>query len=313
MEHLIARRPARRSPVTLAILLCLAAAPAWAADFVIGFDPDDGSVWTRTTEDRRLQDFKSLGDRTDQRTRILMDQRYEAQPDGSWLVVQDVLEVTMTKNDEILDNPMLPIIEDQETRVVLDANGHAVDAEGFRALMRRYERELSPEFFQEVREQMKVENLSAGEVSRWNRSLEGLYGLELAPGDRVAVTEARAEVQGNVIEVTGVIEVGDWVEVGGGRGVSMVYRYDNTGEALAAAGETRHEIERRAGEETSTLRVPVAMSGTVEFVVVPATGQLLSEDHVQVSRATFPEAPNEPVILQVESHSTWVRAEGAGS
>lgn len=307
------RPPVRRAASALLLLLVLAlSAPAAAESFVIEFSPEDGARWEMTTVDRRDQKLAGLAPDNEQVTEIRTLQRYEAQNDGSWHVIQDVQQIEMTINDEVADNPMLPIVMSQDIRLLLNAGGIAYDAEGFRTLMRRYERDLDPEMYKRVRQTMKIANLVSGEVSKWNRTLKGLHGLELETGDRLGVLGS-TDFRGAVVEVSGVIDVGERVEVDGKEGVRLDYRYDNTGEILAAAGEVRHTVDRRNEEEITSLQMRVAILGEVEFVVIPETGQLLSEHLIESASVPITQSPGNNAEIETEIRSTWRQVEGNDS
>ena len=304
-------RAARRRALALVTCALVVAfvAPARAESFVIEFAPDDGEAWTKSTVDRRSQNYGPTAPTREQVTTVETDQRYASQPDGSWIVAQSLGRITMTMNGKPVDNPMLPILRTQEIELVVNGGGIATDALGFRSLMRRYERELPPETYQNIRQQMKIDNLVLGELIKWNRALDGLHGRELETGQTLAVNDARTEFHGSVIPVTGVVEIGDWTELGGFRGVSIVYRYDNTGAILAGAGETDGEVVRSTEKEPSELRGRVELEGQIEFVVVPSSGQLLSEHLMETARAVFPQSPGQTAVIEVESTSTWTPVE----
>lgn len=302
-------RTARRSVVALFSLLIVAGAAGSAAAeaFTLEFSPADGEVWEKTTVDRRTQDYADAAPRTEQITEITLDQSYVSQPDGSWHVLQDARSLGMRINGQALDNPMFPIIESQQIRVILNSGGQAIDAEGFRSLMSRYERELDPETYQNVRRQMKIANMVKGEVIKWNRPLAGLVGLEVEIGDRLGVT-SKAEFQGTMFAVSGVIDVVEWTEVEGERGVRFAYRYDTTGEIRAGAEDVKHEIVRWEDEEPAPIGPGVRLLGRYEFVLVPSTGQLLSEHLQETVFAPVTQAPGTTATLETEIQSTWRRS-----
>lgn len=300
------QRTARRSVVALfaALSVALTALPAAAESFEIEFAPTEGETWTMTTVDRRSQDYAGEAQSVEQITHITLQQTYEGQPDGSWEVLQEVRSIDMSMNGEDQQTPMFAIIQSQPIRLILNSGGEATDAVGFRSLMRRYERELDPETYQNVRRQMKIANLIKGELIKWNRSLEGMHGLELEPGDRVGV-KSMTEIQGNMVDVQGVIEVGEWTEVNGLRGVELTFRYDNSGEILAGAGDVRHTVERFADEEADELNLAVRILGSVESVVVPSTGQVLSEHTKETVFIPMPQRPGKTAVFETDIRNEW--------
>ena len=61
---------------------------------------------------------------------------------------------------------MYPLMKANETRALLNAGGEAFDAEGFRELMRSYERNLNPETYGRVRQRMSTRGLADSKVSQ---------------------------------------------------------------------------------------------------------------------------------------------------
>lgn len=311
-ERIAVRSVERPLAVALFAVVALAAGPAAAESFVIDFAPEDGAVWAVATSDHRVEDFGSAGKGSDQTTEIQATHQYEAQSDGSWHVVQEVGDIHMLVGGQELENPMLPIIESHAIRLILDADGTAEDVEGFRSLMRRYERELDTEVYERVRQSMKVARLVEGEVTKWNRALEGLHGLELSPGDVLGM-RGLVEIRGGYFEVTGVIEIGEWTEIDGERGVQITCRYDNTGEIQAAAGRLERTVERWMREDATLAQARVRIEGTLDAVVVPSTGQLLSEHYHQTAVAPLTQAPGENASFDTEVRTTWQRVAGSDS
>jgi len=154
--------------------------------------------------------------------------------------------------------------------------------------------------------------LVEGEITKWDRSLDGLRGLELSPGDVIGM-RGLVEIRGGYFEVSGVIEIGDWTEVEGERGVRIICRYDNVGEILRAAGTLERTVERWMKEDATLAQARVRIEGTLEAVVVPSTGQLLSEHLNQTAVAPLVQSPGEKASFETDTRTTWRRATGSDS
>ncbi len=309
-------RLARAVPLLLTTIALLGTtgpvdeARADTESFVLEFAPTDGAVWHKSTYDRRLRDFGTVAPISEQVTEIEAEQRYESRPDGSWTVVQTVLSVDMRMNDEPMNNPMLPILETQPIELVVDAGGEAVDALGFRELMRRYERELDPEILQRAREQMSARSMARGEIEKWNGALEGLRGLELTVGEKIGVL-GKADWQGQPLKTTGILTVGEWTEIGGEPGVTLTYEFDAHGEVFAEhEDEITRTISRRGDQPIQERNHRLDMRGTIVTVVQPSTGQLLFQSIEQTTLVPVAQADLDHARLETEVRHRWRPVEG---
>ncbi|HKK70853.1 MAG TPA: hypothetical protein VKA86_06525 [Candidatus Krumholzibacteria bacterium] len=298
--------------VTLVIGSGPAASPARAGDqtFVIDFSPTDGAVWHKSTYDRRLRDYGTMAPISEQVTEIEAVQRYESQPDGSWHVVQTVESVEMRMNEEPMNNPMLPILQTQPIEIVLNSGGQAVDALGFRELMRRYERELDPQLLQRAREQMSARSMAEGEIEKWNGALEGLRGLELTVGEKIGVLDV-ADMQGQPLKTEGVLTVGEWTELDGEPGVTVTYEFDALGEVFAAhEDEITRTISRRGDDPIQERNHQLDMRGKIVTVVQPSTGQLLFQSVEQTTLVPVAQPELDHARIETEIRNRWRPVEG---
>ena len=299
----------------LTVAAALPSTPVRAEDparFVIEFDPEDGAVWERVTTDRRVQDLGTIAPIHEQVTDFTVRVEYDAQPDGSWHAIQTTEDVLIVTNGEEVENTMLPMIREQEIRVVLNAAGQAVDALGFRDLMRRYEQGLPQQDYEKVSRSMNPRNMVEGEKHRWNRTLDGLRGVEFEVGEVLGL-DTKVDMQGHWIPVRGVVEVGRWTEIDGERGVTITLRYDASG-ALRAAAADRIErtIEQLEDREIAQGDHGLDIDGEVVVVVQPSTGQILYETLDQTILVPIQQGAEQKGRLEHEIRTRWRRLE-AGS
>jgi hypothetical protein len=314
---LLRPRLARAVPLLLTAIALLGTtlgpadeARAGSETFVLEFAPTDGAVWHKSTFDRRLRDYGTVAPISEQVTEIEAEQRYESRPDGSWAVVQTVESVDMRMNDEPMNNPMLPILQTQPIELVVNSGGKAVDALGFRELMRRYERELDPQILQRAREQMSARSMARGEIDKWNGALDGLRGLELTVGEKIGVM-GKADWQGNPLKTTGIITVGEWTEIDGEPGVTLTYEYDAHGEVFAEhEDEITRTISRRGDEPIEERNHRLDMRGTIVTVVRPSTGQLLYQSIEETTLVPVAQPDLDHVRLETEVRHRWRPVKG---
>jgi hypothetical protein len=276
----------RGAPATLISLLVLV---LWAiqshpvqaqvegpAEVTFGFAPTDGARWSYSIDDERISDFAGKAPNRAQRTVSDMDYTYEAQPDGTWRVRIIPRTAEMSVDGNAIENPALRLAVGQEVGLRLDKDGVAVQAEGFRALFRTYEREMDPASFGRLRESTNAETMGRNQVAQWNEALEDLRGETVKIGETWRV-EDMVSMQGRPVPVVGVLRFAGWTEIDGLRGVKIEYTYDTTGEASAqSATEATRALQRRAVDNRGA-QTNVSLHGSVTRVIVPESGQLLYE------------------------------------
>ncbi len=310
-------RLARAVPLLLTTIALLGAsagpvhaARAGSETFVLEFAPSDGDVWHKSTYDRRLRDFGTAAPISEQVTEIEAEHRYESRSDGSWLVVQTLESVDMRMNDEPMDNPMLPILQTQTIEIVVDARGEAIDAYGFRELMRRYERELDSQNLQRIREQMSARSMARTEIAQWNGPLDGLRGLELTVGEKIGVL-GRKNSQGGPLTTSGILTVGDWTEIDGEPGVTLTYEFDANGETFAEhEDQITRTISRRGDEEIEDRNHRLDIRGKVVIVVQPSTGQLLYQSVEETTLVPVAQPDLDHARIETEVRHRWRPVEG---
>ena len=296
----------RSCVVPLVIGLALSASSASGEDrprdFRFQFEPTAGRVWTKTVLDEQENDFGGVAEGRHQITESRFRQHYEQKDDGGWQLVQVTRDIEMTINGNEVRNPIFDVIIGHEIRLDLDEQGRAVDHDGFSQLMRRYEREIDPDLFARIRQNMSVESMGQGEMLKRNRVLEFVAGREASLGEVWSVEEP-LRFQGSVSRVTGTLRFEDWTEIDGQAGVKMVYRYDNTGDARGAAGdEVAREISLlEEGEQIDPNNLVIR--GQYTWVMDPRTSQPLYE--VQEQTIEIPLGAMDGPRGEIRNAHTW--------
>lgn len=240
------------------------------------FAPVDGSIWIKEIDATQVRDMADVAPLQETRTRTSIELRYEQVPEG-WLVHQMPLEATIEQNGQPVPNPGLEQTVGHEIRVRLDDGGKATEAEGFSELMRRFEANVDPKTYAQMRQQMSAESMAVGEMRQWNSLLQHIRGETIAPGDVWNVLDQTTIVGGGVVGLAGYLQFDGWTELDGIRGFKMTYHYDSNGDLMKSVeGLANRTVSRRASNEPMSMS-NVELVGSVIRVIVPETGQLLYE------------------------------------
>jgi hypothetical protein len=245
------------------------------------FQPVDGEVWTKEIDDVQVRDLGDVAPYQETETKTKIELRYEALPDGGWVVHQTPLSASMTINGEDFHNPGLEQTIGQEIQVTFSADGDAVSVDGFKEFLRKLERNLSPEMYAQVRQSASEESMAQSELRQWDSILIDLIGHPVHEGEIWRVIDEVSIAGGGTIGTDGILRFDGWTEIDGIRGFKVTYEWDSTGQKMASVGDDyTRSISRRTTDEVMP-RTNVNLQGSLIRVIVPETGHLLYEVYDQ--------------------------------
>jgi hypothetical protein len=238
------------------------------------FAPRDGAKWMQIGEDERIKDFSGQAPTHVQLTHSEVELRYEAQEDGSWIVHKIPRRAEMEINGSAVNNPALDLTIGHQLKVVLDAEGRAQDAEGFREFLRIVERELDPAAYARYRQSTTLAGMVDAEIGQWNETLADLRDQSFEIG-QVFVILSETEFQGSQVPITTVVRVEGWSEMEGHRGVKIVWTYDASGAVVDELTDPVAWTDDRRPSDREYPANNLQLRGDVTQVIEPQTGQPL--------------------------------------
>lgn len=238
------------------------------------FAPKDGESWIEELVDIRTTD--PGGDapvRTEQTTEsdTLL---FEKQGDG-WRVTRVMGPASSTINDHPFDNPILKLSHGTRIELNCDAEGVAHTVRGYRRLMRKLERALSPEVWEKYQNAFSLEGASRNEIRRWNLRRGGLIGSEVKDGEVWSIRNIFPTSM-EFLEVRGTLRFGGSIDYEGHNGYKIFLDYATGSEAPASKDATR-ELDLRPDEYTATNSDTSELRGSTIRILEPRTGHLLYE------------------------------------
>lgn len=274
-------RPLALTVLSLALAAGSSSGETRPQKVTFGFAPDPAVQWKKVMFDEQRTDFRGVVEDHHQITESELQQHYEKDEEGAWQLVQNVRSVEMEINGNAVVNPMLEVLTGHEIRLDLDDKGLATGHEGFRELMRRYERELDPATYTRVRQQMSAQSMGLGEIAKRNQGLGIVAGKTVTIGEKWGVLD-RVAVQGSWTAVTGVAHFESWTDVGGIAGVKLVYRYDSSGGVYGGAESELTQVVSLRPDDYVVQPNNLEVSGEYTWVIDPVSGQPLYEVYEQL-------------------------------
>lgn len=239
------------------------------------FAPRDGELWVEELVDIRTTD--PGGDdpvRTEETTEsdtLLFEKHGEG-----WRITRIMGPATSKIDGRPFDNPILGL--SRGTRIVMDcdARGEAKSVTGFRRLMRKLERKLSPGVWSKYQNSFSLEGARRNEIRRWNLRRAGLIGNEAKDGEVWNFQNLFPAPMG-FLEVRGTMRFGGMIDFEGRRGYKIFLDFASGTKVPTNENATR-ELDLRPAEYSASNSDRSALSGATVRILDPVTGHLLYEN-----------------------------------
>ena len=267
----------RNFPVLLALAVVLAspAAKADAPSTRFFFAPRDGEVWIEKLLDTRSTDPGGDAAVHTEETSETDTLLYAKQGDG-WRVTRVMGPAHMEVGGLPLDNPILKMSRGTHIELSCDENGVAHEVKGYRLLLRRLERSLSPEVWGKYQNSVTLQGVSHTEIRRWNLRRGGLIGAEVKDGEIWNYQSLFPTTMG-FLEVRGTMRFGGMIDFEGQRGYKIFLEFATGSKDLTSKDATR-EIDLRPAGYTSINSDQYGLTGSTIRMIDPATGHMLYEN-----------------------------------
>jgi hypothetical protein len=255
-----------------------------------GFAPEDGERWIEKMEDSRQVDYGTSDPPLVQETVQTDELVYEHAEDGGYLLTRILGPGRMSVGGEPTPNPILEASEGSRLELVLDEQGHAIRANGFRRLVRMLERTLDAEDWNRFQGTYSVALAETSEMGRWNDRLAGLVGAEVTVGEVWGYRDVFPTGVAQV-EIQGTLSFAGYTELNGQRGLKVLYDFGG-GSKMPSLDGLEHVIELSEPQPGHVPPTSMELHGTRVRVFIPETGQMIYEN-TQVEWVQ-PGPPGEP-------------------
>lgn len=264
-------------PTLLALAALLASVPAKAdtPSTRFSFAPRDGEVWIEKLLDIRTTD--PGGDaavQTEETTET--DTLLFAKQEKGWRVTRIMGPARMELSGQPFDNPILKISRGTHIELSCDENGVANQVSGFRLLLRKLERSLSPEVWARYQNSVTLKGVERTEIRRWNLRRGGLIGEEAKDGEIWNFQSFFPSSMG-YLEVRGTIRFGGMIDFEGRRGYKLFLDFATGSKDLTSKDATK-EVDLRPAGYTSSNSDEYGLQGSTVRVIDPTTGHMLYEN-----------------------------------
>ena len=179
-------------------------------------------------------------------------------------------------NGEEAETQVLHFFQGSAIEIVCDAQGKALQAKGYRRLMRKLEKKLDFDTWQQVQSNLNAQSAARSEVRRWNQRIQSLIGADVMTGEVWAYRDFYPIGKGQV-EVRGRIEFSGPSAVYGQSGTKLVYEF-GSGDGAPKVENPVRELDLRPKDATGNFREDVGLKGKVVRVIDPATGHIIYEN-----------------------------------
>jgi hypothetical protein len=261
--------------LALAALLASVAAEADAPSTRFSFAPRDGEVWIEKLVDIRTTD--PGGDAALQKEHTTeVDTLLFAKQGEGWRVTRIMGPARMEVSGQPFDNPILKISRGTHIELSCDENGVAHEVRGFRLLLRKLERSLSPEVWAKYQSSVTLQGVQRTEMRRWNLRRGGLIGAEAQDGEIWNFQSFFPSSMG-YLDVRGTIRFGGMIDFEGRRGYKLFLDFATGSKDLTSKDATK-EVDLRPAGYTSSNSNEYGLEGSTVRVIDPTTGHMLYEN-----------------------------------
>jgi hypothetical protein len=260
-------------PFALALLLPLA---AWSAETVtFRFAPPDGTTFVQTLVTTKTLDAGAAGKRTDvQRSETRL--RFDKAGDG-WTLTATPISMTMTRDGQAVQNPVLDALKDLVVTYRLDAQGNIVAIQGFGNVQEKLIKALPPEAAQAVAKLVTEEAMVAKEKAEWAGRISDFTGESFELGSSWTSEVPFALPTGEEILYYTRTEIAEKARCGDRDCVRIRFRYDTDASAIGAkVGESMSEVSKGVGGPEVQIK-KTTITGGGERLIDPATMLIHSE------------------------------------
>jgi hypothetical protein len=239
------------------------------------FAPRDGERWVEELVDVRSTDPGGDNPVQIEETTESDTLLFEKQGEG-WKITRIMGPAFSKINGHPFENPILGL--SRGTHIVLDcdAQGVAQSVKGFRRLMRKLERKLSPSVWSKYQSSFSLEGARNNEMRRWNLRRAGLIGNEAKNGE-VWNFQSLWPAPMGFLEVQGTMRFGGMIDFEGRRACKIFLDYA-TGTKVPNSKDATRELDLRPAKYTASNSDRSALTGTTVRVLDPTTGHLLYEN-----------------------------------
>lgn len=266
----------RRCPAALFAVILLLPLAAWSAESVtFRFAPPDGTTFVQTLVTTKTLDAGVTGKRTDvQRSETRL--RFDKTGDG-WTLTATPISMTMTRDGQAVQNPVLEAMLGSVITYRLDAQGNIVAIRGFGEVQERLLKALPPEAAQAVAKLVNEEAMVAKERAEWAGRIGDFAGQSFELGSSWTSEAPFALPTGEEIQFYTRTEIAEKARCGDKDCVRIRFRYDTDASALGAkVGQSMNEISKEAGGPEVQIK-KMTITGGGERLIDPATMLIHSE------------------------------------
>ncbi|HKI83451.1 MAG TPA: hypothetical protein VKA63_03860 [Candidatus Krumholzibacteria bacterium] len=250
------------------------AAPADSGSVHFHFAPKDGEVWVEDLVDTRISDpGGDLAVRTEQTTEsdtLLFDRQGEG-----WRITRVMGPASSVINDHPFDNPILKLSRGARVELSCDARGRATSVKGYRRLVRKLERSLSPDVWAKYQSTFSLEGARDNEIRRWNLRRAGLIGSEVKDGENWNYQSLFPTPMG-YLELRGTMHFGGCIDYEGRRAYKIQLNFAS-GSNVPTSKDATRELDLRPAEYTASNSDISELKGSTARIIDPLTGHVLYE------------------------------------
>lgn len=145
------------------------------------FAPGDKMSFLQKLSTRKEKDMGAKGTQLDEfvgTTRITI-----SRTNVGWDVLAEPKGIHVTRNGQVVDNPIVNLLSSAVITYKLDPGGNIVDVEGYEAFVEGISKQLPAQVFKQLAPVINVEAMKAKEIAEWNSRFGDYLGAEVAIGD----------------------------------------------------------------------------------------------------------------------------------
>ncbi len=205
---------------------------------------------------------------------------------SGWDVLVEPKSISIKRNGEEIDNPMVNLLSSAVIMYKLDPVGNIVDINGYEAFIETISKQIPPQVFQQLAPVLNIDALKAKETAEWNGRIGDYLGAEVKVGDAFVANSPYQLPDGATINYNITTNIAAIEPCAGKKCVHIKQTYNSQADNVAkmsgkivnnVATAMESEIQASTSENNSAY-----ISGSVKRVIDPNTMLIYEEENKRI-------------------------------
>lgn len=235
---------------------------------------------------------KTMGDKGTQLDESIVTSKITiTRTESGWNILVEPESVSMKRNGEIINNPIVNLLSSAVVTYKVDAEGNIVDVNGYELLIEGISKQVPPKVFEQLSRIVNVEVMKAKAFAEWKGRFGDFAGAEVEVGDSLAGSMPYQIPNGLTINYNMETKISAIEPCGKTRCVRIDQVYDSRADELArTSGEMVGNIVKAIDAEAPASNPEsnsASIRGNVTRLIDPDTMLIYEEESTRVIDMTL--------------------------